>query len=88
MRVIYVDDEKIQRENFRLSSEGITWIDDLQSFGNSLEAYEWVKEHPVDVALLDIEMPHMSGIELAKRIKETDPTIRLVFVTAYEQYTL
>ena len=87
MRVIYVDDEKIQRENFRLSSEGISWIDDLQIFGNSLEAYEWVEEHPVDVALLDVEMPHMNGIELAKHIKETDPTIRIVFVTAYEQYT-
>lgn len=88
MRVIYVDDEKIQRENFRLSSEGISWIDDLQIFGNSLEAYEWAKENPIDVALLDVEMPHMSGIELAKHLKETDPTIRIVFVTAYEQYTL
>lgn len=88
MRVIYVDDEKIQRENFRLSSEGISWIDNLQIFGSSLEAYEWAKENPIDVALLDVEMPHMNGIELAKHLKEIDPTIRIVFVTAYEQYAL
>ena len=88
MRVIYVDDEKIQGKNFRLSSEGITDIDTLQVFGSSLEAYEWAKENPVDVAFLDVEMPHMNGIELAKKLKEIDPTIRIVFVTAYEQYAL
>ena len=88
MRVIYVDDEKLQRENFRLSAEGISWIDNLRIFGSSLEAYEWAKENPIDVALLDVEMPHMNGIELAKKLKETDPTIRIVFVTAYEQYAL
>lgn len=41
-----------------------------------------------DVAFLDIEMPEISGIEMAKRIGEMDADIYIIFVTAYEQYAM
>lgn len=88
MNVIYVDDEKLQHTNFRLSIEESTRVDSLETFDSSVEALKWVETHPVDVAFLDIEMPVMNGIELAKRIKKEDENIRIIFVTAYEQYAL
>ncbi|MCI7107352.1 MAG: response regulator [Agathobacter sp.] len=88
MRVIYVDDESMLLENFRLTVEGVALIDTLHLFGQSEEALQWARENPVDVAFLDIEMPVINGIELAKRLKETDRNIRIIFVTAYEQYAL
>lgn len=88
MKVIYVDDERILLENFRLTVKEISRIASLETFQSGKEAIKHAKEHPVDVAFLDIEMPVMNGIELAKRLKQIDENIRIVFVTAFEQYAL
>ena len=88
MRVIYVDDEKILIKNFCLTAEHLTRISSLNTFSSSSEALEWAQSNPVDVAFLDIEMPVISGIELAKKLKTIDENIKIVFVTAYEQYAL
>ena len=88
MKIIYVDDEEIQLENFRITAKDIEGMGDLKLFSDSRQAYKWAKEHPVDVAFLDIEMPHMDGIELAEKLKEISRKTCIIFVTAYEQYAL
>lgn len=88
MKIIYVDDEKIQLENFRLSVEEMEGIDSLKLFDNSPEALAWAQSHPVDVAFLDIEMPHMKGIDLARKLKAINRKTSIIFVTAYEQYAV
>ncbi len=88
MKIIYVDDEEIQLENFRITAKDIDGMEDLKLFSDSRQAYEWAKEHPVDVAFLDIEMPHMDGIQLAGKLKELNRRTCIIFVTAYEQYAL
>lgn len=54
----------------------------------AVRALEFVKEHEVDVVFLDIEMPGMNGLELAKRIKDICGTINIIFVTGYAEYAL
>lgn len=88
MNVIYIDDELMQIKNFCLTSEGMKHIDSLETFEKGQDALEWVKKHDVDAAFLDIEMPVMNGIELAKKLKEINRNIRIIFVTAYAQYAL
>lgn len=88
MKVIYVDDEPMQIKNFCLTVEGMERIDYLGTFEKSQDALEWVKKNEVDVAFLDIEMPNINGIELARKLKEINQNIRIIFVTAYEQYAL
>lgn len=88
MNVIYVDDEKPALDNFRLTVEDFEEIANLQLFQKAEDAVEWTRKNRVDTAFLDMEMPAMHGLELAKRLKEADPDIRIVFVTAYEQYAL
>lgn len=46
------------------------------------------KEQKIDVAILDIEMPGMNGLELAKRLKEICADTNIIFVTAYSEYAL
>ena len=48
-------------------------------------ALEYVRTHAVDVAFLDVEMPQMTGLELAKRIKDVRPNVNIISVTAYEE---
>ena len=88
MKVIYVDDEPMQIKNFCLTTEGMKRIDSLETFETGQDALEWVKEHSIDVAFLDIEMPVMNGIDLAKKLREINSNIRIIFVTAYAQYAL
>ena len=52
------------------------------------EAIAMVKENHIDIAFLDIEMPRISGIELAKKIKEKNPFVNIVFITAHKEYAL
>lgn len=88
MRVIYVDDEELLLENFRLTARELSRIDTLHTFNSGKAALLWAKENPVDVAFLDIEMPVMNGLELARCLKRIDENIRIIFVTAFEQYAL
>ena len=88
MKVIYVDDETALLDNFRMTVEGLSMVEELNLFRKSEEALKWAQDHPVEVAFLDIQMPGINGIELAKRLKGIDRNIRIVFVTAYEQYAL
>ena len=88
MHVIYVDDERPAIENFRFTVAKIEEIKHLEMFQDGEDALEYVKKNTVDVAFLDMEMPGIHGLELAKKLKEYDSEIRVVFVTAYGQYAL
>ena len=88
MKVICVDDEQPVLDNFRLTVRGFSEIETLHLFKKGEEAIKWAEKNPVDVAFLDIEMSDINGIELARRLKKIDRNIRIVFVTAFEQYAL
>lgn len=88
MNVLYVDDEKPAIDNFQLTTAEFSEIRSLHTFQRGEEAPDYARSHAVDVAFLDIEMPGLHGIALAKALKEQDENIRIVFVTAYSQYAL
>lgn len=86
MRAIVVEDESLMIRKFvRLASD----IEDLHivgTFENSIDAVLYAQKNPVEVAFLDIEMPAMNGIEVARKLRECRNDILIVFVTAYEDY--
>lgn len=88
MNVIYVDDELPAIDNFRLTTANFQDITELNTFQSGEKALEFVKNNTVDVAFLDMEMPGIHGLELAKALKEHDSRIRIIFVTAYSKYAL
>ena len=47
----------------------------------------YVRDNPVDVAFLDIQMRGLSGVELAEALRLQNPAVNLIFVTGYDQYT-
>lgn len=88
MHIIYVDDEQAALDNFRLTVACLPGIDSLKLFLNGEAALDWVSEHMVDAAFLDMEMPGIHGLELARKIKELNANIRIIFVTAYREYAM
>lgn len=88
MRMICVDDEvRVMRYTVSIC-QNLEGIDDVRGFTHAREALDWVRDNPVDVALLDIDMPDMNGLTLAAWIKQAQPDCAVIFLTAYAQYAL
>lgn len=87
MKVIYVDDEKLAVRLFQRITQNINDTS-FEVFDTPDDALSYAETNRVDLAFLDIEMPNIGGIELAKKLKKLDRNISLVFVTAYAQYAL
>lgn len=88
LKTILVDDEIKALERVQRLAVGIPELEIVGTFQKSGEALEYLQTNPVDLALLDIEMPDMTGLELAEAILESKPEIDTVFVTAYDRYAL
>ncbi len=86
MRYLLVDDEMMSLALLKNEVESAVGDAEIVDFQNPEEAYEYAKEHLCDVAFLDIEMTQMNGIMLGKLLKELNPQINLIFVTAYNSY--
>ena len=65
MRAICVDDERALMERAVSLCRELPGMEEVTGFTRPAEALAWVSENSVDLALLDVEMPGMSGIELA-----------------------
>ncbi len=84
-KVLIVDDEFLAR---KLLQDYVNKVPDLELAGtaqNAFEAYSFCKEHHVDILLLDIHMPDLNGVELARTLKNI-PVV--IFTTAYSEYAL
>ncbi len=89
MKLICVDDEQPALDNFRLTIEKFPEVSSPpQLFSDPNAALQWVRENPVDGAFLDIELPGMGGLALAREMCMIRPELRVVFVTAYDQYAM
>ena len=88
MRILLVDDEKLQLTRLEESVKSVLPTADIVSYTNPLLALKENKKQKVDIAFLDIEMPELNGIQLAKALKSINAKINIVFVTAYNRFAL
>jgi len=87
-KVIAVDDEQNALNRFERLISQDSRLELVKTFTKPLEAAEFLKTNTVDIAFLDIEMPGMTGLELAEVLLDSNPYLEIVFVTAYNQYAL
>lgn len=86
MRAILVDDEPIMLRSFMRNSADIPELSVVAQFESSEAALAYAKENAFELALLDIQMPKMNGIELAVKLRELYPELLVVFISAYDEY--
>jgi len=88
LRAIVVDDEQLAREElcFLLGQ-----VDDVEVVGqaaNGIEALRVVDEQSPDLVMLDVQMPGLTGFEVARRLLRAGVDAHFVFVTAFDQHAI
>lgn len=81
MKILIVDDEDIQRDMLKgfLAKKGYQVL----TAANGQQALDLFNQHPIQLALLDHNMPDMNGDEVLARMKEINPLVHAIMITAY-----
>ena len=88
MKILLVDDEELQLLRLEGVIKNILPSEEFLMYTNPLKALEETQNTQIDLAFLDIEMPGINGIQLAKKLKSVNPLIKIIFVTAFNDYAL
>ncbi len=88
MRALIVDDEYPARKELRYLLQPYDFIKVVGEATNSVEAMELIEKVDYSVLFLDIDMPGLSGIELAEELKQKPSPPAIIFITAHENYAL
>ncbi len=86
MNIIVVDDERRNLNRMANALNHVAPDAAVGCFSSAADALAYARAHRVDAAFLDIRMPEMDGLTLAKHLKEIYSRTNVVFVTGYSQY--
>ncbi|UTH76794.1 LytTR family DNA-binding domain-containing protein [Chromobacterium sp. IIBBL 290-4] len=88
MKALIVEDEYLAREELAYLIQEHSSIEITASVEDGLEAFKFLQENEVDVVFLDINIPSIDGLLLAKNLHKTTRPPRIVFVTAYKEFAV
>lgn len=98
LRVLLVDDEPLARARLRMLLQQVALSDPACEVAGEAEeaqqALQWLRNHAADVILLDIRMPGLDGVALARQLRQGGPSgtaaagPQVIFITAYPEHAL
>jgi len=83
IRILLADDHTLVRAGIRSLVESIDDVEVVAEAGEGREALELIAKHRPDVALLDIGMPGLNGLEVAKRTPQASPKTRIIILSMH-----
>lgn len=85
--VLIADDEIDERKLIRFLLQDFDIDFHILEASNGKEAYNLSQSNHIDILISDVQMPFYSGIELAEKIKETNPDIDVLFFSGYDDFS-
>ena len=73
LRAVVVDDEQLAREELCYALDEVGGVEVVAQAGNGLEALDAIGRHTPDLVFLDIQMPGLTGFEVARKLVDRDP---------------
>lgn len=88
MRGIIVEDEFPAREELKYFVNNYSKIKIIAEFDNGVEVLKFIQENTIDVIFLDINIPMLDGMLLARTINNFSTKPKIVFITAYKEHAV
>jgi two-component system response regulator LytT len=88
LRTVLVDDEQLARDELGYLLDQVGGVEVIGQAGNGLEALSAIDKLTPDLVFLDVQMPGLTGFEVARRLLEGGAPSHIIFVTAYDQHAI
>src|SRR6202022_1297486 len=88
LRAVLVDDEQLARDELGYLLGRVGGVEVIGQAGNGVEALTTIDRLQPDVVFLDVQMPGLTGFEVARRLLDEGPASHIIFVTAYDQHAI
>lgn len=88
LRAVLVDDEQLARDELGYLLGQVGGVEVIGQAGNGLEAIGTIERLQPDVVFLDVQMPGLTGFEVARRLVDAQAPSHIIFVTAYDQHAI
>jgi two-component system response regulator LytT len=88
LRAVLVDDEQLARDELAYLLDQLGGVEVIGQAGNGVEALSAIGRLQPDVVFLDVQMPGLSGFEVARRMLDQQTPTQIIFVTAYDQHAI
>ncbi len=85
INILLVDDHPMVIQGLRAIINTLSNMQVIATAGNAFEAMERLAVSPVDIAILDINLPDVSGIELCKKIKSVYPSVQVLAMSTFRE---
>ncbi len=85
INILIADDHQIVIEGLKMILEAYEELHVVAEVNNGVQVLSYLESNPVDIVILDINMPEMDGIQCAKKIKKNYPEIKVIILTMYAQ---
>ena len=83
VRVLLVDDDALVRAGLKIILSSAEDLEVVGEADDGARAVDAVRNYQPDVVLMDIQLPNLSGIECAARLKQLLPEVKIIMVTVY-----
>src|SRR6266853_3637755 len=88
LRAVMVDDEQLARDELGYLLGQVGGVEVIGQAGNGVEALTTIDRLQPDVVFLDVQMPGLTGFEVARRMLDRQASSHIIFVTAYDQHAI
>lgn len=88
MKIMILDDEQLVLDNLKYILKQFSNIEIVYESTDAPDAMEKLEKIQPEALFVDIAMPVLNGLEIAERVYDINPRIKVVFITAYERYAV
>ena len=84
IKIVLADDDSLIRESFKIMLSYDEHIEIMKVFGDGMDAIEYCSKEKVDIALLDVRMPRVNGIQATREIVKRSDT-KVIILTTFDE---
>jgi two-component system, LytTR family, response regulator LytT len=88
LRAVLVDDEQLARDELSYLLGQVGGVEVIGQAGNGVEALTSIERLQPDIVFLDVQMPGLTGFEVARRMLDKESAAHIIFVTAFDQHAI